>query len=186
MSKMERKIGSHIREVRLERKLSQEALAEMCGFSNTTLSSYENGRKTPSLDTIARIAKKLNVSIERLYYGNENISFIISEADEGRKIVNSVYFLWKSGVIYPMADPAPGISPFMLNRDDELHGFYLLINRFPLPIARLLKSLVEYQRNENTYTDPEQYLELLLSSVANEINGEIKKEETQSSSTNKK
>ncbi len=92
MSTLEKMIGKHIREIRTERGLSQEALAEMCGFSNTTLSSYENGRKNPSLDTIAIIAKKLKVSIERLYYGDENNSFIISEPDEGKKIVNSVYF----------------------------------------------------------------------------------------------
>ena len=38
-------IGKNIREVRLEKKLSQEELARKCGFSNTTLSAYENSRK---------------------------------------------------------------------------------------------------------------------------------------------
>ncbi|MDO4393735.1 MAG: helix-turn-helix transcriptional regulator [Bacillota bacterium] len=92
-------IGNNIREVRLERGLSQEALANACDFSNTTLSAYENGRKIPSLVTIAKIAKQLNVSIERLYYGDENNAFIISAPDEGRKIVNSIFLLWEQGVI---------------------------------------------------------------------------------------
>ena len=39
-------IGANIREVRLEKKLSQEKLANACGFANTMLSAYETGKKT--------------------------------------------------------------------------------------------------------------------------------------------
>ena len=77
MDRFEKKIGENIRDVRQEKKLSQDALAKKCGFSNTTLSSYENSRKIPSLSTIAKIAKNLDVSIERLYYGDDNNAFII-------------------------------------------------------------------------------------------------------------
>ena len=59
-------IGKNIRIVRNEKGLSQEKLAQMCGFSNTTLSAYENSKKFPNLDTTATIARELNVSIERL------------------------------------------------------------------------------------------------------------------------
>ena len=85
MVRYEDSIGKNIKAVRLERELSQETLANACGFSNTTLSAYENGRKLPNLITIAKIAKQLNVSIERLYYGDENSAFIISAPDEGKK-----------------------------------------------------------------------------------------------------
>ena len=73
--------------VRNERGLSQEKLAERCNISNTTLSMYENSKKIPSLSTIAKIAKSLGVSIERLYYGDENSSFINSEPDLGKKLL---------------------------------------------------------------------------------------------------
>ena len=71
----------------------------MCEISNSTLSAYENSKKIPNLITIAKIAKALGVSIERLYYGDENISFVNSVPDEGRKIVNCVYVLWDLKVI---------------------------------------------------------------------------------------
>lgn len=174
MSALEKQIGKHIKEVRMERGLSQETLAEMCGFSNTTLSSYENGRKNPSLDTIATIAKRLKVSIERLYYGDENNSFIISEPDEGKKIVNSVYFLWKSGVIYYYENYMAGVYPAeFLQGDVDPRGIYLQLVKYCTPVKRLINSLNEYQRNEKTYPDPEKYLDILLSSVATEINNEI-------------
>ena len=174
MDKREKMIGKHIREVRLEKKLSQEALADKCGFSNTTLSSYENNRKTPSLSTIAKIAKKLGVSIERLYYGDENNAFIISEPDEGKKIVNSVYFLWKSGVIYYFENYMSGIiSAEFLQSDEDPRGIYLQVLKYYSPLKRLITSLNEYRRNETTYPDPEKYLDMLLTSVATEINNEI-------------
>ena len=111
MNKLEEGIGKNIREVRLEHGLSQETLAEKCGFSNTTLSAYENSRKIPNLTTIAKIAKQLNVRIERLYYGDENISFVNTVPDEGRKIVNCVYVLWDLGVIHYFENfMSPGMS----------------------------------------------------------------------------
>ena len=55
MNEFEIMIGKNIKEVRTQKELSQEVLAKKCGFSNTTLSSYENSRKIPSLTTIATI-----------------------------------------------------------------------------------------------------------------------------------
>ena len=91
MDNLEKNIGNNIKEVRLSKGLSQEALAERCKFSNTTLSAYENGRKTPGLATTAKIAKALNVSIERLYYGDENNAFIKVEPDKGKKSLQEPY-----------------------------------------------------------------------------------------------
>ena len=167
MSEKKRNIGSNIREVRQERNLSQEALAKMCGFSNTTLSTYENGRKAPSLDTIAEIAKNLKVSIERLYYGDENIAFINTVPDEGRKIVNCIYVLWELDVI-----ASPGAYMTFAHMAEH-SGYFIEILKHPMPIARLISSLNEYRNNKDTYAEPDKYLEILLSSVATEINNEI-------------
>lgn len=180
MNEYEQMIGKHIRDVRMRKNLSQETLAKMCGFSNTTLSAYENSRKIPNLATIAKIAKELGVSIERLYYGDENSSFITSEADEGRKIVNSVYFLWKSHVIYYYENYIPGMYPATYSQDDtDRAGLYLQLVKYSTPIKRLINSLNEYSRNEKTYTDPDKYLEMLFASVAAEINNEIEQEKEQ-------
>jgi transcriptional regulator with XRE-family HTH domain len=176
MNEYEKMIGKNIKEVRTQKGLSQEVLAKRCGFSNTTLSSYENTRKIPSLATIATIAKQLGVSIERLYYGDENSAFIFSEPDEGKKIVNSIYLLWKSSVIYYYENYIPGMYPVDLSQgNDKKNGVYLRLVRYEAPIKRLINSLNEFQRNIKTYPDPEQYKEMLFSSVAAEINLEIEK-----------
>jgi transcriptional regulator with XRE-family HTH domain len=171
-------IGENIKSLRLSQGLSQQDLAEKCGFSNTMLSQYENGRKTPSLVTTANIAKALNVSINRLYYGDENIAFINAEPDDGRKIVNSIYLLWEKGIISYFEYYSYGFNPLdgMENNDNEKEinktGIFLHIVEHAIPIKRLIIALNEFKERQDTYPDPNAYLEMLLASVASEINKE--------------
>lgn len=166
-------IGKNIREVRLQRSLSQEELARKCGFSNTTLSAYENNRKTPNLFTTAIIARNLNVSIERLFYGDENNSFITADPDDGRRIVNAIYYLWKMGIIYYHQDYTNGIDLQDYYENASPKGTFLYLQKFDSQIKRLILSLNEFERNKETYSDPDAYLDMLLSSVSAEINNEI-------------
>ena len=166
-------IGKNIREVRLEKGLSQEELARNCGFSNTTLSAYENRRKIPSLTTIMKIAKELKVTVERLYYGDENTSFIYSEPDIGKKVVNSVYFLWSEGIITYFERYSYGYNPMMEGNNNDPSGVFLFIHKYYSQIKRLICSLDEFNERKTTYIDPDNYLKILLASVAKEINDEI-------------
>ncbi|MDO7887604.1 helix-turn-helix domain-containing protein [Hymenobacter cheonanensis] len=55
-----------IRELRLLKKLSQEALSDKAGLDRTFLSQLETGRKQPSLLTIFRLAAALGLSTSEL------------------------------------------------------------------------------------------------------------------------
>lgn len=60
-------IGSNIRKIRQRRKLTQERLARLAGISLNTLTKIESGfAKSPNIKTIVKIAKALNVSIDKL------------------------------------------------------------------------------------------------------------------------
>lgn len=168
----EKNIGKNIKELRKKTGMSQKVLADKCSISNTTLSAYENGKKIPGLTTIATIASGLQVSIDRLYYGNDNDSFISAAPNIGRKIVNSLYYLWSKGVIGYYSNPIFGLS----YDNPEFNGEYLQIYRYSSSIKRLISSLNDFQGRENTFEDPDGYLEMLLSSVAAEINEEIREE----------
>ena len=54
-------ISGKIREERLKRNLKQYQLANKANISNTYLSDIETGRTTPSLKTLKKIAKALDV-----------------------------------------------------------------------------------------------------------------------------
>ncbi len=174
----EEHIGENIKSVRLAQGLSQQAVADLCGFSNTILSQYENGKKIPNLVTTAKIAKALNVSIDRLYYGDENNAFITMQSDDGRKIVNSIYLLWSKGVIKYNENRNYSIEAMMLSSyeiDDQFckNGLYLEIKKHQEPIKRLINQLNEFKEREDTYQTPDRFLEMILDSVASEINKEI-------------
>ncbi|MBR6930087.1 MAG: helix-turn-helix transcriptional regulator [Bacteroidales bacterium] len=61
--------GERVAELRKKQHLSQEELADRCGIHRTYIGSIERGEKSPTLNTIERIANGLNVQIIDLFYG---------------------------------------------------------------------------------------------------------------------
>lgn len=60
------KFGAKIKEVRLNNKLSQETLANLADIDRTYMSSIERGERNVSIVVIEKLAKALNISIEKL------------------------------------------------------------------------------------------------------------------------
>lgn len=59
--------SSKIKKIREKLSLSQEKLARLADVSNNTIINIEAGKQqNPTIDTIKKIAKALNVSIEDL------------------------------------------------------------------------------------------------------------------------
>jgi transcriptional regulator with XRE-family HTH domain len=57
-----RHFGTRLREARLSAGLSQSELEELSGIPKARLSRYENGHVEPSIQTLNRLARALNVS----------------------------------------------------------------------------------------------------------------------------
>lgn len=66
MSVTER-FGQRIRELRRERGLSQEDLAELCGLDRTYISGIERGLRNVALRNIEVLAQALGVSLSDLF-----------------------------------------------------------------------------------------------------------------------
>ncbi|MBI4239770.1 helix-turn-helix transcriptional regulator [Candidatus Uhrbacteria bacterium] len=58
--------GKKLREARLKKKLSQGDVARILGVHRTYISGLERGRRNPSLLTVQKIAKALNIPVENL------------------------------------------------------------------------------------------------------------------------
>ncbi len=61
--------AANLRNLRQARGISQERLAELAGLHRTYVSSVERGARNISIDNIARLAKALDVSPEKLLEG---------------------------------------------------------------------------------------------------------------------
>lgn len=97
-----------LRELRKQKKATQEELAKYLNVHKTTYSGYENGTREPSIDTLCKLADYFNVSLDYLVgreftsdigYLNEeqkNIVFVLKKLNEKNTkevLTSSIKFL---------------------------------------------------------------------------------------------
>ena len=83
--------------LRLEKKLTQNELAKELGVSNKTISVYEKGTSSPTLETLEKIAAYFNVTIDYLIgYSNvrnpklDNLAKELNLTEEAIAFINSL------------------------------------------------------------------------------------------------
>jgi len=59
--------GAHIKKLRMQSGLSQEAFADQCGLDRTYISGIERGVRNPTLAVISVLAKGLDVPLKALF-----------------------------------------------------------------------------------------------------------------------
>jgi transcriptional regulator with XRE-family HTH domain len=93
MDKIE--IGKKIKEIRENKGISLQEFAKLTGFSSAILSQIENHLESPSLGTLLKIAKALEVDLG-IFFGVEGKSpYYITKKGEG---VNVARFASKDGI----------------------------------------------------------------------------------------
>ncbi len=55
--------GKRLKELRINKGISQQKLGEDLGFCNQTISFWENGSREPDLDTLVKISHYFEISI---------------------------------------------------------------------------------------------------------------------------
>lgn len=58
--------GERLKSTRVSANMSQEQLGRLCGTTKQSVSSWESGYETPSLDKAVKIAEYLHVSVDYL------------------------------------------------------------------------------------------------------------------------
>lgn len=56
-------LDKRLKEMRKKKSLTQEELASRIGLTKTSICCYENGTRTPTLDTLIDLSNELNVDI---------------------------------------------------------------------------------------------------------------------------
>ncbi len=67
------KFGERVREIRKERKISQEELADLAHLDRTYVNSVENGKRNISIENVEKIARALNCTIQE-FFTSENFN----------------------------------------------------------------------------------------------------------------
>lgn len=58
--------GERLKELRLDKKLSQEELAKQVGLTHTAIGLWELNKRVPNLDAVIKLAKFFKVSLDYL------------------------------------------------------------------------------------------------------------------------
>lgn len=66
-------LARNVKNLRLKNRLSQEQLAEKCGFHRTYIGSIERGERNATLSTLEVLSDTLNVSIAQLINNDEQL-----------------------------------------------------------------------------------------------------------------
>ena len=67
-----KELGKRIRAERRRQDLTQEKLAEMAEISDSFIGHIERGGRTLSIETLAKLANVLNLSVEYIIFGENN------------------------------------------------------------------------------------------------------------------
>ena len=59
-------LGKKLKELRLEKGLSQKKLGELLGICNQTVSFWELGSREPDLDMLVELSKLFDISVDYL------------------------------------------------------------------------------------------------------------------------
>lgn len=82
-------LGLRIKEVRELNNLTQEQLAVNADISRNYISSIENGRYSPSLEVLRKIAEALDITL--LYLLDNRVEVMETRADEERDRLSSIF-----------------------------------------------------------------------------------------------
>lgn len=117
------KIAKKIRQLRLQRQMTQEALASKTGYTKAFISKIENRNTSPSVASLSKIALALGVGISTLFDESpeENQDIILVRRGQRKKIVGpgsdigfayeSLAFKKKKKAIEPFIVKYPPSSP---------------------------------------------------------------------------
>jgi transcriptional regulator with XRE-family HTH domain len=110
-------LGGRMRTVRLRQGRTLQQVAEACGFTRSLLSKIENGRTSPPVATLMRIAAALSVKASALLDGDPATGAVVERASAAarREMVRT-----ESGYRY---------FPFAAGRVDKLMQPFLFVAR---------------------------------------------------------
>lgn len=63
-------VSKNIKKLRLQKKLTQEEMADKLYVTRQTVSNWENGKSQPDIDTLVKISDTLNTDTTALIYGS--------------------------------------------------------------------------------------------------------------------
>lgn len=146
---MEHEIGSKIKAARIEKKLTQEQVADLLGVSRQTISNWENEKSYPDIISVIKMSEYYNVSLDYLLKGEEKMKSYYDYLEESTNVVKSntnknkiitiisYLLIWAFSMI---------VFWFFTSGSDAM-GYSLMFLWIILPVVTLIVSIVIGKNN---------------------------------------
>jgi len=148
-----RYLGNTIRELRQKHGLTIAEVAEQTGISRGMLSKIENAQTATSLDTLAKLASALGVSLSTLFrnYNMPAGGAQLVKRDQGMEVVRRGT---KRGHTYHLLaydqGPTKLFEPFLITMDDASEVFPTFEHP-GVEFIYMLEGKIEYRHGQSTY-----------------------------------
>ena len=86
--------GDRLRKTREDKGYSRAKLGQICGLTDRAIQNYENGSRSPKTEIAQKLAVALDVSVDYLINGTEEIN--LTEEDQ-KEILNKASALFAGG-----------------------------------------------------------------------------------------
>jgi DNA-binding XRE family transcriptional regulator len=150
---LERYVGNTIRELRQKHGLTIAEVAEQTGISRGMLSKIENAQTATSLETLAKLASALGISLSTLFrhYNVPNGSAQLVKNGAGMEVVRRGT---KRGHTYHLLaydqGPTKLFEPFLITMDDASEVFPTFEHP-GIEFIYMLEGKIEYRHGQSTY-----------------------------------
>ncbi|MCH5249523.1 MAG: helix-turn-helix transcriptional regulator [Lachnospiraceae bacterium] len=132
-------IGENIKNLRIEKGMTQKQLGEKCGIADSAIRRYELGGANPKRETLKKIADALGVSIYELTGEFQDIPHIGEQIRKYRteaglfltqlahhlKVTDQTLYKWEQGIIQPKAEQLLKICKILNISINDLYGVHL-------------------------------------------------------------
>lgn len=142
-------VGKRLRTLRGERRISIRALAEQSGLNVNTLSLIENGKTSPSVSTLQRLAAALEVPIIAFFEIETVPQSVVFTSASQRQPVPFLH-----GTLADLAKgfAHPGLEPFLVSLDPHAGSGENLIVHTGLEFVFCLEGSLGYEVNGQEFT----------------------------------
>lgn len=157
------KFNEKLQELRKNRGLTQEELAEILYVSRTAISKWESGRGYPNIESLKDISKFFSVSIDDLLSGeklisiaeNENKSNIQNICDLLFGIVDIMSILLIILPLYPKRadDLIYSVNLFLYNESCYMIYWTMFISLIAAGIIEIIFNQMKIEKNRNAITN---------------------------------
>lgn len=141
---MEYDIGSKIKNARLEKKLTQEQVAELLGVSRQTISNWENAKSYPDIISVIKMSECYDVSLDYLLKGEQKMDSYYDYLEESTNVVKSNIKRNKMITIlsYLLIWAIAMIAFWFFKDDSSAMGYSLLYLWVILPVITFFVSVI--------------------------------------------